>query len=100
VEATPEEALDAAYQRLRIDLESEILDQVKLRPHPRHSSSALLLNCLFAWAMAEPCAMLAKPSERAVTAGPNRLTPAPFDGFAPSAGPSRVAGAVAEAFLT
>lgn len=29
VEATPEEALDAAYQRLRIDLESELLDQVK-----------------------------------------------------------------------
>jgi restriction system protein len=28
-EATPEEALDAAYQRLRIDLESELLDQVK-----------------------------------------------------------------------
>jgi restriction endonuclease Mrr len=29
-EATPEEALDAAYQRLRIDLESELLDQVKV----------------------------------------------------------------------
>ena len=29
VEATPEEALDAAYQRLRIDLESDLLDQVK-----------------------------------------------------------------------
>ena len=28
-EATPEEALDAAYQRLRIDLESELLEQVK-----------------------------------------------------------------------
>lgn len=28
-EATPEEALDAAYQRLRIDLEAELLDQVK-----------------------------------------------------------------------
>ena len=41
-EATPEEALDAAYQRLRIDLESELLDQVKTaspaffeRPAPR-----------------------------------------------------------------
>ncbi len=29
VDATPEEALDAAYQRLRIDLESELLEQVK-----------------------------------------------------------------------
>jgi restriction system protein len=29
VEATPEEALDAAYQRLRIDLEAEVLEQVK-----------------------------------------------------------------------
>ena len=29
VDATPEEALDAAYQRLRIDLEAEILEQVK-----------------------------------------------------------------------
>lgn len=28
-DATPEEALDAAYQRLRLDLEAEILDQVK-----------------------------------------------------------------------
>ena len=28
-EATPEEALDAAYQRLRIDLEAELLEQVK-----------------------------------------------------------------------
>jgi restriction system protein len=28
-EATPEEALDAAYARLRIDLEVELLDQVK-----------------------------------------------------------------------
>jgi restriction system protein len=28
-EGTPEEALDAAYQRLRSDLESELLDQVK-----------------------------------------------------------------------
>ncbi|TAM55383.1 MAG: restriction endonuclease [Acidobacteria bacterium] len=27
--ATPEEALDAAYQRLRLDLEAELLDQVK-----------------------------------------------------------------------
>ena len=29
VDATPEEALDAAYGRLRLDLEAEILDQVK-----------------------------------------------------------------------
>ncbi len=29
IDATPEEALDAAYQRLRIDLEAELLDQVK-----------------------------------------------------------------------
>jgi len=28
-DATPEEALDAAYQRLRLDLEAELLDQVK-----------------------------------------------------------------------
>src|SRR5262249_16871089 len=28
-DATPEEALDAAYGRLRLDLESELLDQVK-----------------------------------------------------------------------
>jgi restriction system protein len=28
-EATPEEALDVAYQRLRVDLESELLEQVK-----------------------------------------------------------------------
>jgi restriction system protein len=28
-DATPEEALDAAYQRLRLDLEAEVLDQVK-----------------------------------------------------------------------
>ncbi len=28
-DATPEEALDAAYQRLRVDLEAELLDQVK-----------------------------------------------------------------------
>jgi restriction system protein len=29
VDATPEEALDVAYQRLRMDLESEILEQVR-----------------------------------------------------------------------
>jgi restriction system protein len=28
-DATPEEALDSAYQRLRLDLEAELLDQVK-----------------------------------------------------------------------
>ena len=28
-DATPEEALDSAYQRLRLDLETELLDQVK-----------------------------------------------------------------------
>ncbi len=28
-DATPEEALDAAYQRLRLDLDAELLDQVK-----------------------------------------------------------------------
>src|SRR5690606_13653480 len=28
-DATPEEALDAAYGRLRLDLEGELLDQVK-----------------------------------------------------------------------
>jgi restriction system protein len=29
IDATPEEALDAAYQRLRVDLEADLLDQVK-----------------------------------------------------------------------
>lgn len=29
-DATPEEALDAAYQRLRLDLEAELIEQVKL----------------------------------------------------------------------
>lgn len=29
VDATPEEALDSAYQRLRVDLETELLEQVK-----------------------------------------------------------------------